>query len=78
MKEIVFASNNKNKLKEISLALEPKFKVLSLADIGFNEEIEEPYETLRENSWFKASTIYKKFQLPTFAYDTGLEIDELN
>ena len=53
---IVLASNNNNKLKEFREILNNK-KVLSLKDIGFNEEIEETGKTFLENSLIKAKTV---------------------
>lgn len=54
MKEIVFVTNNAHKLEEVSHYLRDSYKILSLKDIGFEEEIPEPYETLQENALTKA------------------------
>jgi len=78
LKQIVFASNNAHKLKEVRHYLKDYFQVLSLNEIGFNEEIPEPYETLEENALTKSQTIFKKFNSNCFADDTGLEVDALN
>ena len=78
MKEIVFATNNKHKLEEVRFALKDKYKVLSLIDIGFAEDIPEPYATLEENALTKSKTIFIKFGLDCFADDTGLEVDALD
>ena len=37
--KIVFATNNKHKLAEIRAILGPQFEVVSLADIGCDEDI---------------------------------------
>jgi len=76
--KLIFATNNKHKLEEISKALNSKFNLLSLSDIGFKEEIPETHETLEENSREKAEYIYSRFKINVFADDTGLEIDALN
>ncbi|MCT4615984.1 MAG: non-canonical purine NTP diphosphatase [Marinifilaceae bacterium] len=76
--EIVFATNNPNKLKEIREILGEKYKLLSLQDINCNEEIPEDFETLEENANQKAEYIFKKYNVNVFADDTGLEIDALN
>ncbi len=76
--KLIFATNNKHKLEEISKALNNKFDLLSLSDIGFNEEIPETHETLEENSCEKAEYIFNRFKTNVFADDTGLEIDALN
>lgn len=67
-----------HKLSEIRPLLEPDFRVLSLQEIGWHEELPETHETLEENSLQKAQVIYEHFKLPCFADDTGLEVDALN
>ena len=76
--KLVFATNNKNKIKEIESALNGKIKILSLQDVGFSDEIPEDYETLEENAFQKADHIASMFNVNCFADDTGLEIDALN
>lgn len=78
LKKIVFATNNNHKLEEVRYALQDKYEVLSLKDIGFFEDIPEPYETLEENALTKSKTIYVKYGLDCFADDTGLEVEALN
>ncbi len=78
MKELIFATNNQNKLSELRDIIEKKFKILSLKEIGFNEEIPEEQNTLAGNALQKARTIYQRFGKNCFADDTGLEIDALN
>jgi len=78
LKKIVFATNNSHKLEEVRFALKNKYEVLSLKDIGFFEDIPEPYETLEENALTKSKTIFVKYGLDCFADDTGLEVDALN
>jgi len=76
--KLIFATNNKNKLREISQILDKKYELLSLEDIGFNEDIEETESTIKGNSELKADFIYNKYKISCFADDTGLEIDYLN
>jgi XTP/dITP diphosphohydrolase len=76
--ELVFATNNKHKLGELQAILGNRIKLLSLNDIGCNEEIPEDQETLEGNASQKAFFIYNKFGYNCFADDTGLEIDGLN
>lgn len=78
MKQLVFATSNSNKLKEIQLIIGEDYKLLSLADINYTKEIEEPYKTLEENAIHKARTIFNAHQINCFAEDTGLMIDALN
>lgn len=81
--EIVFATNNNNKLKEIKSIFKKmnlnSFSILSLNDIGLeNLYIEENEETIEGNAELKASIVTDLSGLPSFADDTGLEIDALD
>ena len=76
--DIVFVTNNLNKLSEIKNLVSSKYKVLSLKNIGFHDEIEETEITLEGNALLKARHIYNKYKCNCFADDTGLEIDALN
>jgi len=75
--EIVFATNNKHKVREISDLLDKNFTLLSLADLNITEEIPEEAETLEENALFKARYVHEKTGLNVFADDTGLEVSAL-
>jgi XTP/dITP diphosphohydrolase len=77
MKELVFVTNNKHKLSEISQILGNSFKIRSLADIGFTEEIEETAPDLEGNALLKARHVHDRFGVDCFADDTGLEVDAL-
>jgi len=77
MKKLVFATNNKHKLQEIREILKGKFEVVSLAEIGFLKDIEEPYETLQENALEKARVVHEFCGLDVFSDDTGLEVNAL-
>lgn len=76
--KLVFATNNPHKLNEISNIEDLNVEIVSLNDIGFNEEIPEDFDTLQENALQKARIIHEKTGLNCFADDTGLEIDALN
>lgn len=78
MKEIIFATNNKHKLEEISRIFDDKYKILSLNDIGFSVDIPETGTTLKENAIQKAKFIFDRYNVDCFADDTGLEVDALN
>lgn len=78
LKKIVFATNNAHKLEEVRYLLKGQYEILSLQDIGFNEDIPEPFDTLQENAQTKSRTIFDRFNLDCFADDTGLEVDALN
>lgn len=78
MKELVFATNNENKIKEINALLPKSFKILSLKDIGCNEDIPETATTIEGNAILKAQYVYEKYGYNCFADDTGLEINALH
>lgn len=78
MKEIVFATNNDHKLRELQQMLEGQYKVLNLKDIGCLEDIPEDSPTIEENSMDKALYVFEKYGKNCFADDTGLEIDALD
>ncbi len=77
MTEIVLASNNAGKIKELK-ALLPAFHLLSLKDIGFDLEIPEPFETFEENAKEKAKTIFEFCGKNVLADDSGLCVSALN
>lgn len=76
--KLVFATNNKHKLQEIRDILGNQVEILSLDDIGCNENIEETADTLEGNALIKARYIWNKYHMNCFADDTGLEVDALN
>lgn len=76
-REICFATNNENKLKEVNALVGSEIKILGLKDIGCNEELAEDGHTLEENSLQKAQYVSNKYHIPCFADDTGLEVDAL-
>lgn len=75
--ELVFASNNKNKIREISHILDNKITLLSLEDINILEEIPEDEPVIEGNALFKARFVHNATGLNVFADDTGLEIEAL-
>lgn len=76
--ELVFATNNKHKLKELQAILGNQFSLLSLNEIGCTDEIPEDQSTLEGNARQKAFYVYNKYGYNCFADDTGLEIEALN
>ena len=76
--ELVFVTNNKNKILEIKNLIQKNIKLLSLSDIGFKGEIIEDGNSLHENSLIKAKFIRSKYGINCFADDTGLEVHSLN
>ena len=76
--KIVFATNNKNKVKEVKAMLPDDIEILSLKDIGCTEEIVEDADTIEGNARIKADYVTKNYGYDCFADDTGLEVDALN
>lgn len=76
--EIIFASNNKNKIREINHVLGECFSLLSLEDVKIEEDIPENELTLEGNALYKARYVYNLTGRDVFADDTGLEIEALN
>ncbi|MDX6188309.1 non-canonical purine NTP diphosphatase [Flavobacterium sp. Fl-318] len=75
---LVFASNNKNKIKEIQSILPDSIKILSLEEIGCHEDIAETADTIEGNAILKADYVSKNYGYDCFADDTGLEVTALN
>jgi len=75
--KLVFATNNKNKLKEVQAML-TNFEIVNLADINCFDDIPETADTLEGNAILKADYITQKYGLNCFADDTGLEVEALN
>lgn len=76
--QLVFASNNKNKIREIQLLLPATIEVLSLSDIGCFDDIPETADTIEGNAILKANYVTERFSYNCFADDSGLEVDALN
>lgn len=75
---LCFATNNSNKLSEIQALLGDQFELVSLSDIGCDEELAEDQDTLEGNSLQKAQYVTDQYQVNCFADDTGLEINALS
>ncbi len=78
MKKIVFATNNKNKLREMREIMEGLYEVKSLEEIGCHEDIVEDSDTLQGNAKIKADFVTNNYGMDCFADDTGLEVEALN
>lgn len=78
MTKLVFASNNKNKIKEIQQLVPKEIQIISLEDIGCHVDIPETAETIEGNAILKANYITQHYGYPCFADDSGLEVDVLH
>ncbi|MBP8959272.1 MAG: RdgB/HAM1 family non-canonical purine NTP pyrophosphatase [Bacteroidales bacterium] len=75
--ELVFATGNKHKFKEISALLGNSIKLISLEDLKISDNIPEDFDTLEENAMAKARYIHNLTGMDVFADDTGLEVKAL-
>ena len=78
-KEIVLATNNKNKLREYREILAPLgFLVYCPSDLNIASDPEETGTSYADNAYIKAKALAAKVPWPVIADDSGLEIDALN
>ncbi|MFH0753863.1 MAG: XTP/dITP diphosphatase [Candidatus Omnitrophota bacterium] len=78
MKELLIATKNKGKVREIADILSPLgFKVTSLLDHAGMPEIIEDAETFRGNAAKKAVVIARDTGVLVMGEDSGLEVDAL-
>ena len=78
MEKLVVASGNKGKISEIKSILGGLYDVVSMQELGFNEDIEENGSTFFENALIKAETVSKALNCNVIADDSGLMVDALN
>ena len=76
--QLVFATNNLHKIKEVQSLIPENIKLLSLQDINCFEDVPETQNTIEGNAIQKAEYIKKQYGYDCFADDTGLEVYALN
>lgn len=76
--QLVFATNNLNKIKEVQALMPKHITLLSLEDIGCFEDIPETQNSIRGNAIQKAEFVKNRYGYDCFADDTGLEVDALD
>jgi XTP/dITP diphosphohydrolase len=76
--ELIFATNNEHKAREINSILGKAFNIITLKQAGIDIDIPEPYNTLEENASEKSRVIYNMTGKDCFSEDTGLEVEALN
>ena len=77
--KLVLATHNDGKILEMQYALKDiSVDVITLKDFPHIDEIPETGQTLLENAFIKAKTVFNETGLPSLADDTGLEIDALS
>ena len=65
--KIVFATNNRHKIEEVKKILPPDIKLLTLFDIGCEEDLPETGNTFEQNAAQKARYIHDKYGYDCFA-----------
>lgn len=80
MKRIIFATGNKNKMKEINMILEDLgMEILSMKEAGVDMDIVEDGASFEENAEIKARAVARVLTNDiVLADDSGLEIDYLD
>ncbi|HWB62940.1 MAG TPA: RdgB/HAM1 family non-canonical purine NTP pyrophosphatase [Chitinophagales bacterium] len=76
--QLIFATANQHKLKEVRAIAPPGLEILGLKDLGFEEEAPETQITIEGNSLQKAEYVSLKFGRPCFSEDTGMEVYAIN
>lgn len=76
--ELVFATQNRNKMQEIQMLIPPGIKLLCLKDVDFNEDIPETADSIDGNAIQKAEYVKLNLGYDCLADDTGLEVEALN
>lgn len=76
--KLVFATHNLNKLKEVQALVPEHITILSLTDIGCDEDIVEDAPTIEGNAIIKAQYVRDHYGYDCFADDTGLEVTALD
>lgn len=76
--DLILASNNTGKIREINELLSGAHHIISLQAAGITEDIPEPFFTFEENALAKARYAFEKTGIVTFAEDSGLVVPALN
>ena len=77
--KLVLASDNKNKLREFRILLADfDVELLSKAEAGFTDEVEETGKTFAENARLKAEAVMRATGFASIADDSGLCVDALD
>jgi len=77
IEQLIFATDNANKVREVNQLLQDRIKVIPKNEIGCTEEIPETQATIEGNALQKARYLYDKYNVNCFAEDSGLEVDGL-
>ncbi|HEX2970433.1 MAG TPA: RdgB/HAM1 family non-canonical purine NTP pyrophosphatase [Bacteroidales bacterium] len=75
--ELIFASNNQHKIREIKSIIGTGFEISGLDEFNITEDIPENEATLEGNALAKARYVHRITGKNVFADDTGLETEAL-
>lgn len=79
MKKIIFATGNKDKMREIrEIMADCEVEILSMKEAGIVVDIVEDGKTFEENAMIKARAVAEYADAIVLADDSGLEIDALH
>ncbi len=78
MKELIFATGNAGKLKEVREIFGESYKIISLKELNNSYDVIEDRLTFEENALKKAREIYELYGKPVIADDSGLEVEQLD
>lgn len=75
--ELILATHNPSKARELAILLMGRFRILSLKDMGIELEIPEPHLSLEANAVEKSRTIHRLTGRNCLGEDTGLDVEAL-
>ena len=78
MQQLIFATNNANKVKEVQGIVPANINIISLKQAGISQEIDEPFDSFHENAKEKTSVIHARTAQNCFGEDSGLCVQALN
>lgn len=79
MKKIIFATTNKNKVREVNMMMEGfDVELVPMSEVGLDVDIEETGTTFEENAIIKAKAVCELTGEIALADDSGLEVDYLD
>ena len=78
MKKLLIATRNAGKFDELKALLDgAPYELVSLSDVGIDEDVDETGDTLEDNAILKATAYARLSGLLTLSDDSGLEVDAL-
>lgn len=77
--KLLIASHNENKVHELNYLLaSSKIACMGLDEMNDQDDVDETGKTFIENASIKAHYYAKKYQMPSLADDSGIEVEALN